>query len=97
MLKNLDHLELIDNNRHTMKIRDDNSTVKIIAKKKQITSKIKHIDIVYHFTREEIADKRLSITQVLTANMLADELIKSLDARQFENHRERIDMSSYSS
>lgn len=43
----------------------------------------KHIDVRYHYIREQVADKSIAVVYVDTRNQLADVLTKAVDGETF--------------
>ena len=48
--------------------------------------RIKHVDIVYHYLREEINNKQIHLEYILTDNMPADDLPESLGSVKVHRH-----------
>lgn len=55
--------------------------------------RLKHVDIRYHFIREYVEGKRVTIVYISTNNMIADILTKPLERVKFEYFRERLGLS----
>jgi transposase-like protein len=55
--------------------------------------RIKHIAIKYHYTRDLISKKIIKLKYRSTSEMIADELTKSLDPRQFKRFVKQLDMT----
>ena len=54
----------------------------------------KHIDVIYHYVKNKIADELMKLMYISIINIMTDELIKSLKAIKFESFRFMIKMSS---
>ena len=52
--------------------------------------RLKHVDIRYHFIREYVEGKRVTIVYISTNDMIADILTKPLGRVKFEYFRERL-------
>ncbi len=57
-------------------------------------SRVKHIDVIYHYVKNKIADELIKLMYISIINMMTDELIKSLKAVKFESFRSMMRMSS---
>ena len=51
-------------------------------------SRSKHIDIQYHFVREQLARDIISLSYIPTSNMAADGLTKALQKTSFKGLRD---------
>lgn len=56
----------------------DNSNPKFVAENPVFHSRIKHIDVRHHYTRQAVKDGIVSLRSISTAEMPADVLRKSL-------------------
>ena len=65
----------------------DNLSVINISKNPVLHSRTKHIDIRYHFIRELVEEKVISLEHVVTDRQLAYIFTKALDANRFEKLR----------
>ena len=54
----------------------------------QLLERIKHINIKYHFIREQVSNDNIKLKYCQTTNMIADMLTKGLGRIQFEKLRE---------
>ena len=68
---------------------DNESCIKIVEGAR-IKSRTKHIDIKYHFVRDAIKDKVISVKYCPTAKMLADFLTKPLTDKVFTEFRDQV-------
>jgi hypothetical protein len=66
-----------------MTIRCDNQGAIFLAKN-ETSARTKHIDVRYHFIRDHVEDKTISIEYVNTKENTADALTKNLPGDQFE-------------
>jgi hypothetical protein len=71
-------------------INVDNEGAIALAKNPVQHARTKHIDIRYHFIRERIANKEISLVHCPTNVMTADVLTKSLPRDIFEFHRNNL-------
>jgi hypothetical protein len=58
-------------------LEDNQSTIKI-AENPEFHKRTKHIDIIYHWTREVIQNKQAELHYIPTADILADGFTKGL-------------------
>ena len=68
-------------------ILEDNQSVISMAKNPQFHGKTKHINIKYHFIREQIANGTICLKYCPTEDMLADLLTKGIGPEKFERLR----------
>jgi hypothetical protein len=69
---------------------EDNQGAIALAQNPKDHSRTKHIDIKFHYTREQIDNKTLEIRDCSTLDMLADTLTKGLPKPAFLKFRERM-------
>ena len=69
-------------------VREDNQSAIAIAQQPHSHSKMKHIDIRYHFIREKVQDNAIELWYCPTNNMLADILTKGLTYDKFSRLHE---------
>ena len=67
-----------------MGINCDNQGAIALAKDNKYHSRTKHIDLCYHFIREAVEDKKISISYIPTNDNLSDVLTKALARPKFE-------------
>ena len=77
---------------NVIKIYEDNNSAICIAKNPVTHARTKHIDIKYHFIRDQIDRQVLEVDYCCTQEMVADILTKPLAKDQFEKLRERLGM-----
>ena len=71
-----------------MVIYEDNQSAIIMAKDPQFHGRSKHIDIKYHFIREQVTKRSLELKYCKSAyNMVADIMTKGLTGEHFEKLR----------
>ena len=68
---------------------DNQGAIKIAENPKQ-HGRTKHIDVRYHYIREKILDKTITLAYLSTDQMIADMLTKALDRVKFERFRDAI-------
>jgi len=73
-----------------IKLYEDNQGCKSIANNPSCHKRSKHIDIKYHFTREQIENNVICIEYISTENQLADILTKPLLAPRFMDLRGKM-------
>jgi len=70
-----------------MIIYEDNQSAICIAKNPKDHSKTKHIDIKFHFVRDHVENKNITLKYCCTDEMLADIFTKGLTTEKFTNLR----------
>ena len=71
-------------------LHDDNQSAIKIAEGNGVNNRTKHIDIKYHFVRDTVRDKVISINYCPTEEMIADSLTKPLTHKIFEKFRDQV-------
>ncbi|KAL1582041.1 hypothetical protein WHR41_09299 [Cladosporium halotolerans] len=71
------------------RILADNQGAMALAKNPEFHTRTKHIDIQYHFVRQEVGRKRVQLEFVGSEDMLADCLTKALPAKAFRKFLDR--------
>jgi hypothetical protein len=66
-----------------LRIYCDNQSAIFLAKNPTYHSKIKHIDIQYHFVRDMVEEKKVLLMKVYTLNNVADSLTKYVSTEKF--------------
>lgn len=74
-------------------IFEDNQSAISLAKNPQFHGKMKHIDIKYHFVRDQVQKERIQLEYCRSEDMLADMLTKPLPIPQFQRLRRMIGMT----
>ena len=72
----------------------DNSSAINISKNPVQHSKMKHIDIRYHFLKDEVQKGTMQLVFVPTKDQIVDIFIKPLPKDLFEDLRSRLGMSN---
>lgn len=88
---------------HELKIRPldaiplhvDNEGAEALAKNPQHHSRTKHIHTRFHFVRECVKAKHMSLCHVSSADMLADMLTKPLNRVLLESHRRKFGIGEF--
>ena len=70
----------------------DNAGAEALAKNPEHHTRTKHIDARYHFARECVKERKISVLHVSTKDMLADMLTKPLSCVLLESHSARFDV-----
>jgi hypothetical protein len=60
------------------KLLVDSNSAKKLAENPKFHKRIKHIDIIYYFTREAIIQKKTKVLQIPSKHLLADFLTKNI-------------------
>ena len=69
-------------------IKEDNQSAIAISKNPQYHGRVKHIDIKYHFIREQVCNRNVELEYCPTSAMIADMLTKGLGRVQLQKLRE---------
>ena len=69
-------------------INEDNKSAIAIARNPQFHGRVKHINIKYHFIREQVNDNNIELKYCQTSEMIADMLTKGLGKVKFEKLRQ---------
>ena len=75
------HADVLKN---PVRIHEDNQSTICIAKNHQYHGRSKHIDIKFHFTRDQVSSGNIEVTYCKSEEMVADLLTKPLSAPQFK-------------
>ena len=73
-------------------INGDNQGCQSVAANRRTDSKTKHIEVQYHYTRDKIEDKTITLKYRPTSEMLADYLTKPISTVKFKWCRDAIGM-----
>ncbi len=68
-------------------IMEDNQSAISMAKNPQFHGRAKHINIKYHFIREQVSESKIRLEYCPTKHMLADLLTKGIGPEKFEKLR----------
>ena len=68
-------------------IYEDNQSAIAIAKNPQFHGRVKHINLKYHFIREQVNNNNIELKYCQTSEMIADMLTKGLGRIKFEKLR----------
>ena len=68
-------------------IQEDNQSAICMAKSPQFHGRAKHIDIKFHFVREQVSEGKIKLGYCQTGDMIADMLTKGLSNVQFSKLR----------
>ena len=80
-----------------IKIWSDNQGSMSLAMNPMGHSKNKHINIQYHFVREQLAQEVISLGYIPTNNMAADGLTKALPKNLFTRFKEHLGLTELTS
>ena len=69
-------------------IYEDNQSAIAIAKNPQFNGRVKHINIEYHFIREQVNNNNIELKYCQISEMIADMLTKGHGRMKFEKLRE---------
>ena len=73
-------------------VYEDNQGCIAMAGKEDVSKRTKHIDVRYHYVREQVEAEVMALTWVPSAEQIADILTKPLPRTQFQNLRARMGM-----
>ena len=74
---------------------EDNQGAIELSKNPKFHNRMKHIDISYHFIRERVLSKEISMTYCTTDNMLADAMTKGLTRDNFKKFRSSLNIHPF--
>ena len=77
-------------------IYEDNQGAIELSKNPKFHNRTKHIDVAYHFVRERISSKEISVTYCLSSEMLADIMTKGLTTVSFQKFRSLLNVHNIS-
>lgn len=69
---------------------EDNQGAIELTKNPKFHNRTKHVDIAFHFVREQVNRDVMSVVYCSTDNMLADIMTKALPRKTFENFRDML-------
>lgn len=69
----------------------DSQSAKKLAENPEFHKRTKHIDLIYHFTRQAIINKQIELINIPTKAMLADFLTKNVN---ISLHKTFVEMAS---
>ena len=67
-----------------MQLLSDNQVINLLIKNVHIHERLKHIDVVYHHIKNLYNKNLIKLNYVLNANMIVDDLTKSLLKNKFK-------------
>ena len=71
-------------------VRIDNKSAQSLANNPVFHQRSKHTDVKFHWLREKVADKTISLIYVASVDQRADILTKVLDGATFHRHVDRL-------
>ena len=75
----------------------DNKSAIDLSKNPEYHARTKHIDIQYHFVRDEIENRVFTLKYINTKAQLADALTKALDINSFRDFTRNVNLVEESS
>jgi hypothetical protein len=90
VLRDMGFPEYIGDNPDTVEMRADNQGAIALVKNPHLHERSKHIDISYHHIRDLEEQKKMRITYVPTAEMIADGFTKPLDRVAFKRFKDML-------
>jgi hypothetical protein len=81
-----------EKNQSTIIYADNQRAIKL-ANNSIFQKRTKHIAVKYHYTRDLISQREIKLKYRLTAQMIADDLIKSLEPIQFKRFIDQLEMT----
>ena len=85
------HIEILEK---PVCIHEDNQSTICIAKNHQYHGRSKHIDIKFHFTRDQVISGNIELNYCKSENMVADLFTKPLSGPQFKRLRELLGLTA---
>jgi hypothetical protein len=82
--------ELLGREPEVVELKVDNKSTLSLARNPVFHKRSKHIDLMYHFIRNCLAEGTVSATYINTVDQLADILTKALGRVKFQELRARI-------
>ena len=80
--------DLFNTHAKAMTIFEDNQSTIALAKSQHTHGRTKHVDIKYHFIRDEVEAGRIKISYCPTEDMIGDMFTKRLAIQKFQKFRE---------
>lgn len=71
----------------------DNNAAITVAEDPSLHQRMKHVDIRYHFLREQVNNNEIKLAYINTSNNLADIFTKALDTVKFEKFRKYLGLA----
>ena len=87
VLKDMGLAKYIGKDKNCVDLRADNTGAIALAENPHLHERSKHIDICYHFIRDLVEKRKLSVTYIPTDKMLADGFTKPLERIKFEQFK----------
>ena len=69
---------------------DDSNRAKDIAENPKINERTKHIDVLYHYTREKLLEGEFYLFDIESSNNPADLMTKSLERLLYSKHTKTL-------
>ena len=87
--------DLLDYNIGATEIFEDNQSAICLAKTPQFHGRTKHIEIKYHFIRDEVESGNVKLEYCRSEDMIADMLTKGLPITQFVKLRRMVGITEF--
>lgn len=71
-------------------VHEDNQGAQHLAEGKAVTQRSRHIDVRYHWIREQVKLGEVKVHYCATAVMVADMITKPLGRQKFEAFRDKL-------
>jgi hypothetical protein len=84
--------ELLGKEQKVVELKVDSKSALALARNPVFYERSKHIDLRFHFIRNCLVDRTVSVTYINTADQLTDILTKALRRVKFQELRARIGM-----
>jgi hypothetical protein len=88
--KLLDDLFYLGEDHHTIMLHEDNLPAIDLLSRTSSDGRTKHIDVRYHYIRQEVEKGAIKVAKVKTCDQVADGLTKALDRDRFGRFRLQI-------
>jgi len=86
--------EIREERNGTLTINCDNQGAIALAKDNKFHSRTKHIDLRYHFIREAVEDKKISVNYIPTDDNISDIFTKPLSKQKFRRFVEMLGLAN---
>jgi hypothetical protein len=93
VLKDMGFPKYVGNDLYTTQIKGDNQGALALVKNPHLHEQSKHIDVQYHYIQDLEARKRIVVSYIPTANMVADRMTKPLEQIAFQRFKDLIGMT----
>lgn len=90
VLRDMGYGNYIGKDPKTVTLFGDNTGALALVKNPHLHERSKHIDVAYHFIRDLQEKKKIDVSYIPTAEMIADGMTKPLDATAFKRFKDQL-------